>query len=274
MKRHTVLGARGFIGSNLVAHLDRMGLQAFTPERGSPEIFDADLGHVFYCIGLTGDFIERPIDTVEAHVCFLVSLLRHAKFSSLIYLSSTRVYDGQVGPADEDMSFVLNPADPRHIYDFSKGAGEALCHAVRDRAMTVARISSVYDNTLRAENFFHDVCRRALSERSFEIETSADAARDYIHIDDVCDALIKMSDRSKYSTYNIASGVNVSNHELIALVSEATGCRITIRDLGASRPVPRINIGRIKGEFSFAPKRLQDRIGGILSAHMSAKPKG
>src|SRR5215472_2089070 len=69
MSGYTVLGASGFIGQHLVRYLRQNGETVWTPPRDAPEIYAQDLGRVVYCIGLTGDFIERPLDTVEAHVC-------------------------------------------------------------------------------------------------------------------------------------------------------------------------------------------------------------
>ena len=86
------------------------------------------MGTVFYCAGLTSDYAVRAHDTVSAHVCLLNELLQGGNFETLVYLSSTRLYDS-LGPyaVDEDSALALNPANPRHLYDLSKALGEALC---------------------------------------------------------------------------------------------------------------------------------------------------
>jgi nucleoside-diphosphate-sugar epimerase len=272
MTGYTVLGASGFIGRHLVRHLRAQGEAVRTPARDDPQVQTIDLGKVIYCIGLTGDFIDHPLATVEAHVCAFAFLLRHARFSSLVYLSSTRVYDGQTGPAAENRVLALDPQDPRHIYDFSKGTGEALCHAHPDRHCVVARLSSVYSDALDADNFLHEICRKALSHDAFEIETSLDAERDYIHIDDVCAMLVRLANAPRHRAYNVASGVNLKNRELIDLVRRETGRRITVRESGAARPVPTVDISRAKEEFGFAPAPPQDRVAALLRARLAEKP--
>lgn len=81
----TVLGATGYIGSRLVAHLQAQGHSVWAPVRGDAEVFTRPLGHVMYCVGLTADFRTRPFDTVDAHVGLLAEVLRRAQFDSLLY---------------------------------------------------------------------------------------------------------------------------------------------------------------------------------------------
>jgi len=78
--KFTVLGAGGFIGSHLLAHLRQAGHDCFAPARGDATLFAEELGHVIYCIGLTADFRSRPFDTVRAHVCLLADVLEKAPF--------------------------------------------------------------------------------------------------------------------------------------------------------------------------------------------------
>jgi UDP-glucose 4-epimerase len=265
MSGYTVLGAGGFIGQHLVRHLRQHGESVRTPARDAPEVYDQDLGRVIYCVGLTGDYVERPLDTVDAHVCFFTSLLRRARFSSFVYLSSTRLYDGQAGPAHETATLTLDPHDKRHIYGFTKGLGEALCHAFPDRGLVIARLSSVYDNALEADNFIHGICRKALAAPTLEVATSSTTERDYIHIDDVCRALHRLTQSARHAIYNVASGVNLTNRELVDIVSRATGCRITIREQAADRPVPRIDISRLQQEFAISPAPPHERIAALLA---------
>ena len=88
--KFTILGANGFIGSNLVKFLKTKNCEIFTPNIS--EITSENLGHVIYCIGITSDFRERPFDTVNSHVSLLNDFLKNHNFESFLYLSSTRVY--------------------------------------------------------------------------------------------------------------------------------------------------------------------------------------
>ena len=105
MSGWTIIGAGGFIGGRLTQALRARGEAVYAPSREDRDLFERDLGRVFYCAGLTGDFAVRPFDTVEAHVTLLAQVLAKARFERLIYLSSTRLYDslGAAGGGEDDI---------------------------------------------------------------------------------------------------------------------------------------------------------------------------
>lgn len=215
MSLHTVLGARGFIGSHLLASLEASAKKTFAPARDDPSIFTHDLGTVYYCIGLTNDYKDRPFDTVEAHTSLLNRLMEKATFKRLVYLSSTRLYDSTKGTVShEDVDLALNPFNPRHIYDLSKALGENICLMASVGRACAARLSSVYSTDDAATGFMPDLLRRLKKERSFTIDSTTGIVRDYIHIDDVIRALIKLGEQSGSDIYNVASGRNISNKEI------------------------------------------------------------
>ena len=114
--RITVLGAQGLIGSQILHYLQQRGVDTFAPAKHDERIFTEPLGQVIYCIGLTADFRQRPLETVEAHVCLLRRLLATAQFESLTYLSSTRVY-AQSDDTSENANLVVNPNQASDLYN-------------------------------------------------------------------------------------------------------------------------------------------------------------
>lgn len=222
MSLYTVIGAGGFIGARLVAALRERGESVYAPARGDPELFNRDLGRVFYCAGLTGDFMVRPFDTVDAHVGLLTSMLRSAEFERLIYLSSTRLYDslGSRGGREDDI-LEFDVAAPRNVYDLSKALGENLCLARSGGRASVARLSNLFDWADDAGGFLSDLLKRARRERFIRLESSPLAGRDYIHVDDVIEALLAIDTSNVQGTINVAGGKSLSNAELAHVFSEA-----------------------------------------------------
>lgn len=215
MRRYTVIGAAGFVGRRLAATLREAGHEVYAPQRGDAELFSRDLGQVFYCAGLTADYAARPFDTVEAHVSLLARVLRDARFSHLVYLSSTRLYDSLGADGGyEEQPLSLNPANSRHLYDLSKALGENLCLTVAGKRAAAARLACVYDWSPGAPGFLSEWLQRAASEKSFNLDSGTGVVRDYIHLDDVVAALRAMSDGATTGIVNVASGENVSNAEL------------------------------------------------------------
>lgn len=266
-RRATVFGGNGFIGRHLVARLLESGWKCQVPDRHSPDPRKENLGYVFYCAGLTADYIHRPYDTVEAHVSLLNRILHSCRFESLIYLSSTRLYDSQPQREGiEELPLLLNPAYPRHIYDLSKALGESLCRVAGKGRARVARLSCVYNDHTDEEGFLPELLRKVIEQRSgvLNVDTSPLFVRDYIHLDDVIDALILIATQGTGFIYNVASGENVTNGELFSLIFENSGCRVVpLRNDEAPLPA-RISIQKMQDEFEWHPVSVLKQFISIL----------
>ena len=266
-RQATLIGGHGFIGRHLHRRLRAEGWACWVPERDDARLMHRDLGHVFYCAGLTADYAERPFDTVEAHVALLNRVLRAAHFDSLVYLSSTRLYDslGDVC-ATEDAPLALAPANPRHLYDLSKALGESLCHAAGRGRARVARLSCVYAGASDDGGFLSELMRRVLACRAaappwrIDVESSPLFARDYVHIDDVLGALTLIATRGTQTVYNVAGGKNIVNRELFERLFEASGCEVVASHRHEAPRPPRISIQRMAAEFAWQPACVLERL--------------
>lgn len=227
MTGYTVIGASGFVGSHVVAHLRGQGIEPFCPVRDDPALWDHDLGRIFYCAGLTGDYRSRPFDTVEAHVSLLARLLERARFDRIVYLSSTRLYDSQRGgEGREDGAIAVDAGDPEHLYELSKLLGENLTlHRSGGRGV-VARLSYIFGWDEGAQGFLSEWLRKARDIRTLSVDSGPEVARDYIHVDDVAAALVALADSGEATIINVARGETLSNAE-IGAVFGAQGWNIT-----------------------------------------------
>ena len=261
--RATVIGGHGFIGSALARQLSQEGWDCWVPEREAvwPNS-ERPLGHVFYCAGLTADYYQRPAHTVEAHVGLLARVLQSARYTSLVYLSSTRVYDGMATDsttsvlATEDASFCVNPQQPRHFYDLTKLTGESLCLALGAGRARVARLACVYNNASDADGFLPGLLAqvaRAPHGGTVQVTSSPHFARDYVHVGDVVRALVDIATHGTASAYNVASGENLRNDELAALMEVHTGRRIAFT-LDQAVPAPvQVSVERLRKAFGWSP---------------------
>ena len=267
----TVIGSRGFVGSALVHHLQSLGWTCYQPEKGVEwPIFDRPLGHVFYCAGLTGDYLARPKDTVEAHVSLLTSVLQSSDWDSLVYLSSTRLYDGL--PAEvlaQEMTLLpVAPQIPRHLFDLTKLTGESLCHAIGQGRARVARLSNVYHSPDDPNGFLPALMRRvAQSKRGvvLTIDSIAQAARDYVYLPDVLRALTDIAQMGGQTVYNVASGQNVSNQQLASWVAKRTGRKLQFNASSIPSTPPIIDITRMHEDFGWQPSKVEVVIGSWLN---------
>lgn len=257
----TLFGASGFIGSHLADYLQRSGQEYRAVGRSDPAP-RGPLGHVVYCIGVTGDFRERPYDAVDAHVCALLELVRHAAFDSFLYVSSTRLYAGRSGTAREDEDLAVNPLRSEDIYNLSKATGEAITLSLGARGR-VARPSNVY-GARQANSFLASVVDEARTRGSITFRTAPGSSRDYISVRNVAELLIAIALRGRERIYNVASGVNITNAELAGMLVRETGCGVHYAADAAPAAAPAIDVTRIRDEFGFRPASLVDELPNLL----------
>ncbi len=261
----TVLGSGGFIGSSLVKKLKAKGIPYNAPAKG--EEAAQNLGHVVYCIGLTADFRRKPFETVEAHVCLLNKILEKAKFESLTYLSSTRVYiSSKEKEVFENTPITISIDDPDELYTLTKLTGERLCLSSGHNAKVV-RLSNVYGDDYSSENFIIDIIKRIKTEKFIRFFTTPASAKDYISIDPLCDLLISIAVKGKEKIYNVASGENVSNADIIGILKEHYKFGYDFDDNAREIVFPLINIDRIKNEFGFISKTNKKNISELIKKH-------
>ena len=261
----TILGASGFIGSQLVKKLRDSGTEFLAPERGA-EISGKPLGHVIYCIGLTADFRSRPFDTVNAHVCELLRVLSDYDFESLVYLSSTRLYNPQLAVANEGDAIQVNPSDPSELYNISKLMGESLALS-SGKKVRIARVANVYGGDFASDNFLSSIIRDAVTKGRVVLRTSSDSEKDYVSIDDVTGLLIKIARSGRQAIYNLASGVNVSNHALVEAISRMTKCEVEFLPNAPLIRFPSSSIDRVREEFGFSPRKVLDDLEELVNLY-------
>ena len=279
MKRATVLGGRGFVGRGLVAHLRATGWQvevpprdAVFPRRGTP------LGHVFYCAGLTADFARRPGETLEAHAGLLARVLESDAFDALVYLSSTRLYDGRGAgeTVNEDTPIAIRPDHPRHLYDVTKLAGETLCASLAPGRARVARLACVYDETDPDDGFLGALLARVAATPAggtLALDSSPRLGRDYVHRADAIAALVAIAERGTRLVYNVASGTTLHNDALATLIARAADRRIAFAHERDAPAPPVASIARARAELDWHPAEVPARLGPWL-ATLSREPQG
>lgn len=249
----TILGSSGFIGSNFVEYLkNSTNLEVHTPRIDDVLSSNRDWGRIVYAIGLTADFRTRPFDTVEAHASLISRLLEKAKFDHLIYLSSTRLYSSSVD-TKETAELVVNPSSQSDLYNISKILGESICLNSK-RSVGVARLSNVVGFRKDSDLFIDQLIDEGKKMGTIHLKTSLESAKDYIHILDVLHLLYLMSQKKSTGIYNLASGENTHNAEILDLIHRCLGYEYTVEPNAPTWSFHKISTDKIKKEFNYKPK--------------------
>mgnify|MGYP006080481013 FL=1 len=260
--KYTILGSKGFIGKEFTKYLEKKGHECFTPEIRKDSLKGIDLGHVIYSAGIP-NFMQRPYDAVDAHVCQLKNILENSNFESLVYFSGGRVYN-KINSTKENNDLIFNPLDKDDLYGISKIMGESLCIASENPRVHIVRLTNVTGNNFTSNLFLPSIIRDAIIKNKIKIFTTLSSKKDYVYIDDVLDLIPKISINGKDKIYNIASGKNIESEKLINKISEITGCSVEVSSDAKEYSYPETSIIKIKKEFNFHPTNVLDKIEGMI----------
>jgi nucleoside-diphosphate-sugar epimerase len=250
---YTVLGANGFIGSRVMQRLAADGIPHQARGHDILDHLDENLGHLLYCIGLTADFRKRPFDTVDAHVHVLSQILRKGRFESLTYISSTRVYQGNADTR-ETVPLILDVHDPGDLFNASKLLGESLCLWSGKKEIKIVRLANVVGPRPDTNVFLDQVLQEAFTKGEVVFHTAPESSKDYIHLDDVADALLRIAAEGRHDIYNLAAGANVTNRTISDLLAEKFGVQVYYAPKAPVWAFTPIDISRLRDEFGFQPK--------------------
>jgi len=251
--------------------LQSLGIQPKVFRRGDRLEDFRPLGTIFYCAGMTADYLENVGVTVASHVTLLADILQKEAFDQLIYLSSTRLYDWFTPDqlTSEDADFAINPSQSRHFYDLTKLTGECLCQLSKSAPAHVARLSGVYSENYAMDGFMGSLLNRVAQTPPggvIKVDSSPGISRDYVHVEDVLSALILISDRTGNEIYNVASGINISNQEISEIIHRRTGRTIEFTRSEEAQQYAEIDVSRLSREFSFRPRDLESALDPWLEA--------
>jgi nucleoside-diphosphate-sugar epimerase len=269
--KFTVIGSKGFIGSNLVKYLKSKGHECDTPEIRIDDLTGKNLGNVMYVIGIS-NFLEKPMETIDAHVCSLIKILNTTNFDSFLYFSSGRPYYNGNSTLEES-TFTINPNKIDDLYNISKLMGESICLASKKKNVRIVRPSNVTGGDFLSKLFIPSILRDAVDKKKILIRSTLDSEKDYVYIDDVVKIATEISIHGKQSIYNIAYGTNTRSEEIINEILKHTGCEIEIQPNSPKFSFPTISIEKIIDEFKFQPTRFIPKIASMVEEYKKFKEK-
>jgi UDP-glucuronate 4-epimerase len=190
---------------------------------------------------------ETPSRIVDANLCGTANLLeaaRRAGVRRLVLCSTVMVYgDRAAGPIGED-----TPLRPLSVYAATKVGAEALLRAYaieRGLEGVTLRIGHVYGPGRRTACHIRTIVEDALASRPTAIAESGRARRQYVHVADVVEALIRavVAPLDAPAVFNITAGELHSLEELLPLAREVLGHeRVTV---GQGEPAADYQTGRL-----------------------------
>jgi GDP-L-fucose synthase len=178
---------------------------------------------------------------IQANV--IEAAYRYGATQKLLFLGSSCIYPRDAQQPMREDTLLTGPLEPTNeYYAIAKIAGLKLCQAYRKQYGFNA-IAAMPTNLYGPNDQFDSVdahvmpslmsrlYRAALNgDRSITVWGSGKAKREFLHVDDLADALILlMADYNSGEPINIGSGQEVTICELAHMAAEAVGYRSDIR---------------------------------------------
>ncbi len=206
--------------------------------------------------------IANPHSFLESNTKGVLTLLELCRKRDLKFLqvSTDEVY----GSADDGRAFkeedALNPSSP---YSASKAAGEMLVKAYRKTyglSTLITRCTNNFGPFQFPEKFIPKTVILAIQNRKVPIYGSGSQVRDWIHVQDHCEALDQVLERGRVGeVYNIGGGNQIENEHVVKQILKLLDKPEQLIDHVDDRPGHDVrywlDTSKVRDELGWTPKR-------------------
>ncbi len=253
-----VTGATGFVGANLVRRLLTLGCEPHILVRAKTNwwrladirtqlrVHEVDLldferlgqvvsavrPRVIYHLATHGAYptqtdADRVIRTDILGTWNLLRACSRVDYMLFVNTGSSSEYGAKPHAMRE-----TDLLEPNSYYAVAKSAQTLLCqHVARaeQRPINTLRLFSVYGPYEEPSRLFPTIITRALAGRALEM-VAPETARDFVYLDDVIDAYLRVEPLSAQvgGIFNIGTGVQSTLRDVVEAVLKATGVRVAV----------------------------------------------
>ena len=183
--------------------------------------------------------ISNPKPFIDSNILGVFSILESVKKfkKKLIQISTDEVFGSLKKPLSADEDYHLNPSSP---YSSSKASAELLVnsyHVTYDLETIITRCTNNYGPRQFPEKLIPKVIMLAQKNKKIPVYGTGKNIRDWIFVDDHCDAILKVLNKGKAGeSYNISGSNEITNNFIIRKILKKMGKSKNLMKYVSDRP--------------------------------------
>ena len=295
---HNILitGGSGFLGKHLILKLINMKHNVLLLERKNKKrikilskkpkktivgnftnknliakiIKENNIDAVFHLGAITQvlDSLKKPYNTYVTNIMGTINLLENIRAINkkiiFIYSSSDKAY-GEVRNRKEYKEG--HSLDPTYPYDVSKSSSDLICQSYSKTysiKVGIIRSGNIYGpGDFNLKRLIPEVILSTIENKNFVIRSDGKSTRDYVFVEDVVDAYLRLFEylkksKDKLKIYNVSSRFNYSALEIANMIVKKMGKAklkpIILNNSKQELNFQRLNYSKIQRELNWKPK--------------------
>ena len=177
---------------------------------------------------IVGTAHRFPLPTLEANIRGTYNVLESARLHGdivkrVVVASSDKAYGDQLDlPYTEE-----TPLGAQFPYDVSKSTSDLICQSyckTYSMKVGIIRCGNIYGpGDFNLKRLIPEVILSTIEKKNFIIRSDGKSTRDYVYVDDVADAYLKLfkkikNSKDKLKIYNVSSKFNYSVLEIVNMI--------------------------------------------------------
>lgn len=177
--------------------------------------------------GFEDQFIE---DDLVGTIKLAQSFFKKNPNGHFIYLSTA---GGLYNLEDPSLKIEISAVEPKSLYGAIKLIVEGALENL-DGKVTILRPSAIYGDSYKKNQtvgLIDKLLKSTISDEIVPIFDKVQSARDYLHVDDLVEAILCLVDRKKgerFEVYNIGTGEEVSIEEIIKIINLVSSEKVKV----------------------------------------------
>ena len=214
------------------------------------------------------DSLKDPYKTHQINVMGTINFLENIRLINrkiiFIYSSSDKAY-GELKNRQEYKEG--DSLDSVYPYDVSKSASDLICQSyckTYSIKVGIIRCGNIYGpGDFNLKRLIPEVILSTIEKKNFIIRSDGKSTRDYVYVEDVADAYLKLfkkikNSKDKLKIYNVSSKFNYSVLEIVNMIlKKMNNTKLKPKVLNNSKQelnFQRLNYSKIRRELKWNPK--------------------